>query len=140
RVLEGQHPVDRAGTHPEGGSRGDDLRVRRLVAGMSHLDLRAPRLDQPGLVLLAVKLEAERLAGLDEEDLPAVVVGDRPDQLVAPRLLDLHRLDSELGKLPAIWGVQVVAHRGDAVSHTGFSPKCSSAAARPFGAISDRRV
>jgi hypothetical protein len=35
-----------------------------------------------------VVLEAERLAGADEEELAAVAVRDRVDQLVAPWLVD----------------------------------------------------
>src|SRR5262245_66602465 len=91
-------------------------------------------MDQPRLVLLTVELEAERLAGLDEQDLPAVVVGQGPDQLVAPRLLDLRRLDPELGELTQVRRCQMVAHvRAASVSQSGFARRCSSATRRSFG-------
>ena len=50
----------------------------------------------PGLVLLLVKLEAERLARADEENLAGVAVGLRPDQLMTPRLVHLLGLRREL--------------------------------------------
>ena len=40
--------------------------------GVAELELARAPLDVPGLVLLVVELEAERLARADEEDLPAV--------------------------------------------------------------------
>src|SRR5258708_21731300 len=45
------------------------------------------------LVLLLVVLERQAAPGLDHQDLAAVPVGQRPDQLVAPRLVDAARLD-----------------------------------------------
>ena len=63
------------------------------VALAAELDLRAARLDEPRLVLLAVQLQRQRVARLHEQQLPAVDVGQRPDQLVAPRLVDAPRLE-----------------------------------------------
>ena len=45
-------------------------------------------LHQDRLVLDDVTLERELLAGLDDEDLADVLVGERPDELVAPGLPD----------------------------------------------------
>ena len=64
--------------------------------GAAELDLRAALEHVPGLVLLLVELEAERLARADEEDLAGVVVGLRPDQLVAPGLVHLLGLRRKL--------------------------------------------
>ena len=80
----------------------DDLRVRHLSPGVPISSCARPEWIEPGLVLLPVELEAERLAGLDEQNLSAVVVGQRPDQLVAPGLLDLRRLDRELRELAEV--------------------------------------
>src|SRR5262245_27555212 len=133
RVLERLHAVNRARAHAEGCSGPDDLRVRRLVARRAELDLRAARMDQPRLVLHAVELEAQRLTGFDEQDLPAVVVGERPEQLVAPRLLDPGGLDAELGEPAEVRRRQVVHVRAPAVSQSGFARRCSSAIRRSFG-------
>src|SRR3954447_15902103 len=95
RVLERLHPVDRAGRDVERRSGGDDLAVRRRIARLADRELDASLLDVDRLVLLPVELQAERVALADEEDLPDVEVGVRPDQLVAPRLVDLARLEGE---------------------------------------------
>ena len=66
--------------------------------GLPHradLDLRAARLEVPGLVLHAVELERQRLAGANEQHLAGVVVGARPEQLVPPRLVEALRLERE---------------------------------------------
>ena len=88
-----------------------------------ELDLRAARLDEPRLVLLAVELERERVARLHEQQLPAVDVGQRPDQLVAPRLLDAPRLERPRRRT-------AVAH---ARSHSGCAARCSAAVRSSFG-------
>src|SRR5262245_52847362 len=135
RVLQSLDPVDRARLDPERRARADHLRVRRLVARRAHLDLRAARLHEPRLVLLAVELEAQRLAGLHEEQLAAVVVGERPDQFVAPGLLDLRRLDCELLQPTEIGRGQVLAHAFAAAawSQPGLARTCSSATRRSLG-------
>ena len=98
---------------------GADLDERPLaVVERAKLELCTPSLDVPRLVLDLVVLERERLACLHEQELPAVVVGERPDQLPAPRLLDPPRLDG------------VLAH---AASHSGFAATCSSARRSSFG-------
>src|SRR5436309_15909185 len=89
RVLERCDAVARAGPEAEARAAGDDLLVERFLPRVAELELCAAALDLPALVLLAVELEREGLAGAHEEDLPDVRVGVRPDQLPAPRLLDL---------------------------------------------------
>src|SRR5215472_6281549 len=89
RVLERGDPVHRSGAEVEARARGDDLLVERLLAGVAELEPRAAALDVPALVFLPVELERERLARPHEEDLPDVGVCVRPDQLPAPRLVDL---------------------------------------------------
>ena len=56
----------------------DHLGVEDALPGVAELELRPAALDVPALVLLVVELEAERLAGADEEDLPDVRVGVAP--------------------------------------------------------------
>src|SRR5579859_3187405 len=87
--------MDGAGPVAEARAGCDDLLVERLLAGLAELEPRATALDVPALVLLPVELQRERLAGRDEEDLSDVRVGHGPDQLPAPRLLDLARLEGE---------------------------------------------
>src|SRR5688500_13371639 len=94
RVLDRGDPVHRAGPIPERRTRPDHLLVQDGVSDGAELELRPAGLDQPRLVLLAVDLEAEGAPGLDEQHLPAVVVRLRPDQLVAPRLLDLAHVEA----------------------------------------------
>src|SRR5437588_6110175 len=88
RVVERGDPVHGAGRVAEAGAGGDDLGVQDGGADGAELELRAAALDVPALVLLAVELKAERVAGPDEEDLSDIRLGVRPDQLPAPRLLD----------------------------------------------------
>src|SRR5262245_62910014 len=68
--------------------------------------------DVDRLVLRHVLLERQPLAGLDDQQLAAVPVGERPDQLVTPRLRD-----------PAKTCRRGVAH----VPRTSRSPWSSSA-------------
>ena len=70
-----------------------DLDRLELAADLAELERRAALLHEPRLVLHLVVLEAERLAGADEEQLADVGVGLGPDELVAPRLLDAPRRD-----------------------------------------------
>src|SRR4051812_43701317 len=65
-------------------------------------DARRAGRAEPRLVLLAVELQRQRLAGADEEDLAAVGVREGPDELPAPRLLDAARVDR-----PRVEGVDV---------------------------------
>ena len=71
----------------------DHLSRRRLLPRSRHLDLCSPLEHVPRLVLLPVELHRESLAGVDDEQLAAVVIGERPDQLVAPRLVDAPGLE-----------------------------------------------
>src|SRR5439155_19734450 len=72
----------------------------------------AAALDVPALVLDAVELEAERVTGRDEEQLPDVRVGLRPDQLPAPGLLDPPRLDGPaIETLDVRRGERLLRHR-----------------------------
>src|SRR3954466_11053659 len=62
RVLDRRHAVDGAGPVPEAGAGRDDLGLEDGVARLPQLELRAPALEVPALVLLPVELEAERVA------------------------------------------------------------------------------
>src|SRR5262249_22652566 len=70
---------------------GRDLERLEGSSDLPQLEVRSPLLDEPGLVLDLVVLQAQRLAGPDEEQLADVVVRLGPDELPAPRLLDLPR-------------------------------------------------
>src|SRR5881296_1356624 len=52
RVLERGHPVHRAGGVVERRSGADDLALQHRLPHLAELELRASRLDEPGLVLL----------------------------------------------------------------------------------------
>src|ERR1044072_8133972 len=82
RVLDGRDGGDGPRGEVERGAGPHDLAVQHPLAGPAELDFRAAGEDVPRLVLDLVELEAERLAGLEEERLPDVPVGLRPDQLV----------------------------------------------------------
>src|SRR5436190_21337576 len=69
RVLERRHAMHGAGRVAERGSGADDLLLQEGVADGAELELHAPRLDQPRLVLDAVELEAERVPGVDVQEL-----------------------------------------------------------------------
>jgi hypothetical protein len=62
-------------------------------------EVEAPREDPNPLVLHVVELERQAPPGLDDEDLPDVAVGLRPDQLVAPGLVHAPR-ECVLVRLP----------------------------------------
>src|SRR5439155_252497 len=72
---------------------GDHLGVEDALADVAELELRPAAQDVPALVLFPVELEAERVAGADEEDLADVGLRVGPDQLPPPRLLDAARLE-----------------------------------------------
>src|SRR5688500_15635429 len=74
-----------------------------LPAGLTDLALGAPRKDIERLILLLVELEAQLLPALDEKDLAAVPLGRRPDELVAPGLLDFLDLDRETVEIEEVW-------------------------------------
>ena len=109
------------------------LRVlrRRFGIDLAELESRPPGLDEPRLVLLPVELQRERMPGLHEEHLAAVDVGERPDELVTPRLLDLADLEP-----PTVERVDVRGVHGEqayAASHSGCASTCSCAARSSFG-------
>src|SRR3954451_19783182 len=95
RVLDGLDAVDGAWAKAERRARTDDFRHQDGLPGFTELELRLALEHEPALVLLAMELEAERLAGANEEQLAGVVLGFGPDQLVAPGLLDLVGLERE---------------------------------------------
>src|SRR5881394_2918321 len=132
RVLERGDAVHRPGPKVEARPGGDDLLVKRLLADVAELEPRAAALDVPALVLLPVELERERLALAHEQDLPHVRVGVRPDQLPAPRLLDLPRLECE-----PVEGAVVrrVEHHASCRCgrHSGCASMNSAARRRSFG-------
>src|SRR5581483_4388993 len=92
RVVERFHAVDRPGREVKRLPGSDHLLLEHPFAGLAELDPCASLEDVPRLVLLVVELEAERLARLDEQDLPGVGAGVRPDQLGPPWLLDRARV------------------------------------------------
>src|SRR3954471_122716 len=73
------------------------------------LEREPARQDHDRLVLHPVILERQRLAGVDVEDLADVAVGVRPDQLVAPGLLD------------PLAAAAVVAHAGQYRTHAAVT-------------------
>src|SRR5574341_1352219 len=104
-ILQAHHVVDLRGGGLEqvrGGhrlhlmdrERGDVVALPRPHPPLDQLvalfhpedDLAGENVD--GLVLPIVVLQAQDVSRLDVEDLPHVPIGQRPDQLVAPRLLD----------------------------------------------------
>src|SRR5262249_55137110 len=93
RVVDRRDPVDRPRTESERRAWADDLVLEDGVAGGAELELGPALLNEPRLVLDVVELQAERLAGLHEQQLADVVVGLGPDQLVTPGLLDLARIE-----------------------------------------------
>src|SRR3954451_1012720 len=132
RVIERRHAVDGAGLEAEVRRRRDDLLAQHGLPHLSELDLRAPRLDVPRLVLHAVELQAEGLARTDEQHLADEAVGLGPDQLPAPRLVDPARVDR-----PRVEAEQVRrlrAHAGTAAS-SGCARTNSSASRSCFGVL-----
>ena len=71
-----------------GCSPGPSSSTQTAPSSSSRYSRSRPAETQDRLVLDQVPLERQPLAGLDDEDLADVAVGVRPDQLVAPRLLD----------------------------------------------------
>src|SRR6478735_7217361 len=99
---------------------GLDLDRLELAADLAQLERCTSLADEPRLVLHLVVLEAQRLARPDEQQLADVVVGLRPDELPAPGLLDVPRLD----RVPALHP-----------SHLGFAATYSSARRSSFGVL-----
>ncbi len=75
------------GDEPERAPGPDHLDVRGAT-GLAYLELDATRVHVDRLVLAAMELEAQLLAGAHEEELAQVPVAGGVDELVAPRLLD----------------------------------------------------
>src|SRR4029453_1255890 len=103
RVLERRHTVDGSWAEVECGARRQHLRLEHGVARGAELQLRATALDEPGLVLLSVELQAQRLPSLHEQDFPDVALRLGPDELVAPGLVDLPRLHEPGVEAAKIW-------------------------------------
>src|SRR5947207_8074431 len=95
RVLDRTEPVDGPRHEAEGRARADHLGLQDALARRAGLQLGPPFEHVPGLVLDLVELQAQRLARVDDEQLPRVAVGHREDQLVAPGLVDLLELGGE---------------------------------------------
>src|SRR5439155_24657723 len=95
----------------EAGAGPDDLRGQHGVARFAKVDLRSPRLHVPALVLHAMELKAERMPGADEQELPRVRVRVSPDQLPAPRFLDLPRVELEAVEVLQVQRSQSPLHR-----------------------------
>src|SRR6267378_5541480 len=89
-VRERGHAVAQAGRDVERLARREDAPFQSVTLPGLQLEPAGEEVDR--LVLRAVVLQAERVAGADVEDLAHVALGVRPDQLVAPGLLDAHRL------------------------------------------------
>src|SRR5712692_1276981 len=121
-----------AGGDVEGGARADDLRLAHCVAGGADRELEAAALDVDHLVLAAVELQRERLALLDEELLAHVLVGVGPDQLVAPGLVDLARLERPGVEAFEVGRVEVIVH-GNVSACAGIS--ASAATRRPASSV-----
>src|SRR5690242_7001049 len=94
-VFDRLQPVHRTGWEAERLPGPDHLFLEDPLPRLAELDPRPALEHVPGLVLLVVELEAERLAGLHEQDLPGVRARVRPDQLGSPRLLDRARIEGE---------------------------------------------
>src|SRR2546425_170979 len=123
------------------------LDVERLALAHRPLDQRVALLDAQQdlalqhvdrLVLLVVVLQAEHVAGLDVEDLADVAVGLRPDELVAPGLVDAvgqsaHATSRRLSCSDEGLVTHAVTHTPHPTQPSGLStgrPAASSASAR----------
>src|SRR2546430_990255 len=95
RVLDRARRMDCPGDEAEGRAGPDPLGLQDALARRAELQLGPPFEHVPGLVLDLVELQAQRLARVDDEQLPRVAVGHRKDQLVAPGLVDLLELAGE---------------------------------------------
>src|SRR5829696_4883727 len=143
RVVDRGDAVHRPGGVVEGGAGADDLLLQHRIADLAQLDPRAAALDEPRLVFLAVELQRQRVAGAHEQNLAAVRVGDRPDQLVAPRLLHAPRLEGpplervevrrlHLGRSSHGRAAAVSRH---AASHSGCCSTCVFATRSSLGVL-----
>ena len=101
--------MNRARMEVERSAGPDHLHPQHRVPGRAELELGAARLDEPRLVLHAMELQAEGLAGLHNKHLADVMLGLRPDELVAPGLLHLARLEGPRVEPPDVRRVH--AHR-----------------------------
>ena len=85
--------------------------VLEMAAGVEVVDLELAALvfegqaqpaaqDVNGLVLLAVELQRQALAGANGQELSQVAFGDRPDVLVSPGFFDAaaHARDRSMGR------------------------------------------
>ena len=70
-----------------------ELAARHLAAIVLEVEQQPPALDEDRFVLDLVVLEREATTRLDDERLAAEPVGQGPDQLVAPWLVDAPRCE-----------------------------------------------
>src|SRR5207247_6714310 len=122
-VFHRAHAMDGSRRKAERRPGSDDLAREDALAGAAELELDPALEDIPRLVLDLVELEAERLACLHDEQLSGVVVCERPDELVAPRLLHLALLGCEPVDSAEIWGAQVVMTRHGVANLTHCWPR-----------------
>ncbi len=86
-VLERDHAVTEQRRHVERLARLEDRRLRRLALAIMHkLHFAVQYHDR--FVFLVMVLQRQRMAFLDMQDLADVAIGDRPNQLVSPGLVD----------------------------------------------------
>src|SRR2546427_8448069 len=111
RVLERRDAVDGTGRVVEAVPGPDQPGVEGTLSRGAELELRPAALYVPALLLLAVELEAERVAGADEEGLAEIRIRVGPDQLPPPGLLDLARLDRPGVQAPEVRRVDAHATR-----------------------------
>src|SRR3984885_14225471 len=111
RVLERGDPVHGARPVAKRGPGPDDRLGPLGPGGGADPDPPAPRLDEPRLVLGPVVLEGERLSLGDEEQLAAVDLAERPDELVAPGLVDPPRGEPPRRERPSLLAPACVHHR-----------------------------
>src|SRR5262249_44301808 len=110
RVLQRRDAMNGAGPEVERAAGPDDLGLGDRLTRGCELELGTSGFDVPGLVLDAVELEAERVTRSDEDELADVAIGQRPEQLMAPRLLDPLGLEGEAVDAAQVRGGEVPLH------------------------------
>src|SRR5205807_10402183 len=98
-VLHGDEAVPASGPHPRAHTRKQSVRAYLAGVVFEH-EVEGATLREDRLVLLHVVLEAQRVSGVDMDQLARVSIGDRPSQLVPPGLVDATRAGIEHGVGP----------------------------------------